>query len=34
MERCEILVLKDKMDFEILPQASFNEQDRDFLNLA
>jgi len=34
MDWCEILVLQDKMDFEILAQASFNEQDRDFLNLA
>jgi hypothetical protein len=26
--------LHDKIDFEILIQASFNEQDRDLLNLA
>ena len=26
--------LRDEMDFEILVQASFNERDQDFLNLA
>jgi hypothetical protein len=26
--------LRDKINFEILIQASFNERDRDFLNLA